>query len=342
MFADEEEILEKAARALREETGLEVADCERFDRRGSWVDYRLLINAPENYGARQRYWAEVRSTVSNATIGEAARQAATMPEKFVLVAEYITQPQARQLRELNLSFFDTAGNAYFKEPEFYVFVSGKRAEVSRRRTPRLFRPPGMKLLFAFLTNPNLESASYRRISAETDVPTPTVGVFMNDLEKAGYLRRHWANERSLVGKNELFKRWVTAFGESFRETLNPVRFNSRKYEGRWWDEVEIAEYDAVWGGETGGARLTNHLRPATATIYSDSRLPRLQAKYGLVRDERGNVEILEKFWTNGQIGDVAPPLVVYADLIATADERNVETAQFIYDRYLAELTEASA
>jgi hypothetical protein len=44
----------------------------------------------------------------------------------------------------------------------------------------------------------------------------------------------------------------------------------------------------------------------------------------------------------GEVGDVAPPLVIYADLIATADERNVETAQFIYDRYLAELAETTA
>jgi hypothetical protein len=342
MFANEKEILEKAVHALREETGLEVVDRQPFDRRESWADYQISIRAPEKFTSLQIYWAEVRKNVGSATIGEAARQAEKMPEKFVLVAEYITQPQARKLRELNVSFFDTAGNAYFKEPEFYVFVSGKKAETSRKRTPRLFRPPGMKLLFAFLTTPNLENLSYRQISAETNVPTPTVGVFMNDLEKAGYLERRLSGERMLVGRNELFKRWVTTFGESFRQTLHPVRFSSRKYDGRWWDAVEIAEYNALWGGEIGGARLTNHLKPATATIYSDSRLPRLQAKYGLVRDERGNVEILEKFWKMGEVGDVAPPLVIYADLIATADERNVETAQFIYDRYLAELAETTA
>ena len=166
---------------------------------------------------------------------------------------------------------------------------------------------------------------------------------MNDLEKAGYLMRGRGNERRIVRRNELFRRWVENYGESFRATLDPVRFRSTKYDGRWWDDAEIEKYDACWGGETGGARLTRHLKPETATVYSDSLLPKLQAQYGLVRDKRGNVEILKKFWKREQeTDDVAPPLVVYADLIITADRRNLETAQMIYDRYLAEFTEANS
>ena len=98
-----------------------------------------------------------------------------------------------------------------------------------------------------------------------------------------------------------------------------------------WEEIEIEKYgEALWGGEIGGAHLTGHLKPETATVYSDSLLPKLQAQYGLVRDDRGDVEILKKFWRRGgEIAGVAPPMVVYADLMATADRRNMETAQLI-------------
>lgn len=338
----EESIIERAVRALTEETGLKITESKQSKRNIDSSDIQLCLADSESAGAIQSYRAEIKNHVGNAVIGEFARQIATEDEKRLLVAEYISQPQAQKLRDLNIPFFDTAGNVFLKENGLYIFVSGKKAVRPRQRTPRLFRPPGMKLLFAFLTTPNLENASYRQISAETNVPTPTVGVFMNDLEKAGYLRKRGAGERILTGKNELFKRWVTAFGESFRETLEPVRFISRKYDGRWWEDVNINDYGAVWGGETGGAHLTNHLKPAEATIYSDSILPRFQAKYGLVRDERGNIEILKKFWMGGETADVAPPLVVYADLIATADERNIETAQIIYDQYLAEFAEADS
>jgi hypothetical protein len=45
----------------------------------------------------------------------------------------------------------------------------------------------------------------------------------------------------------------------------------------------------------------------------------------------------ERFWefeNNGQDKDLVPPLLVYADLLATTDTRNVETAKLIYDEYL--------
>ncbi|MEK6335740.1 MAG: type IV toxin-antitoxin system AbiEi family antitoxin [Acidobacteriota bacterium] len=36
---------------------------------------------------------------------------------------------------------------------------------------------------------------------------------------------------------------------------------------------------------------------------------------------------------------MAPPLLVYADLLMTADDRNLETAEMIYDRYISRLVE---
>ena len=36
--------------------------------------------------------------------------------------------------------------------------------------------------------------------------------------------------------------------------------------------------EVLWNGETGGAWLTRHLKPESATIYAASLLPRLQAE----------------------------------------------------------------
>ena len=51
----------------------------------------------------------------------------------------------------------------------------------------------------------------------------------------------------------------------------------------------------------------------------------------------GDVEILKLFRKfKYEVADqgIAPPLLVYADLIATGDDRNIETAGIIYDKYL--------
>ena len=335
----EKEILERALGALQRQTGLIKEDCRLIDRRDGRAEYMLAFR-PEKEILPRNYLAVVKKNINLTTIGEIAVLSQQTPDKLVLIAEYVSQPQAIKLKALGISFFDAAGNAYFNEPGLYIFITGQKAAVqNKERVPRLFRPPGMKLLFAFLTDPALPNKSYRAISTATGVPTPTVGVFMNDLEKAGYLIKRAGNERIIVRRKELFRRWVENYGESFRPTLNPIRFRSTKHDGRWWEEVEIKDYNGFWGGETGASQLVGHLKPEIATIYSDSLLPRFQAEYGLVRDKFGNIEILNKFWTAGEIGDAAPPPVIYADLMMTADRRNLETAQMIYDRYLADIAE---
>lgn len=336
----EKEILERAFDALQQ-TGVISEDYRRINKQNQQFDYEFSLRAGKETRPKS-YLAVIRKNINPATIGEVAVLSKQTQDKLVLITEYVSQPQAMKLRELGISFFDTAGNAYFNEPGLYVFAMGQKAEQTKERVPRLFRPPGMKLIFAFLNNPELLNKSYRAISTATGVPTPTVGIFMGDLEKAGYLIKLADNERIIVRRKELFRRWVENYGESFRPTLNSVRFRSTKHDGRWWENVDIKDYTAFWGGETGAAKIIGHLKPEIATIYSDSLLPRFQAKYGLVRDKFGNIEILNKFWTAGELGDAAPPLVIYADLMLTADRRNLETAQMIYERYLAEIAETNS
>ncbi len=100
-----------------------------------------------------------------------------------------------------------------------------------------------------------------------------------------------------------------------------------------------ATRDGGWplGGEVAAAKLTGHLRPAIKTIYAPTKLARLQVKFRLQPDDKGDTEILKKFWGFGGESprpDTAPALLIYADLITSGDDRNIESAKIIYDRYL--------
>lgn len=335
-----DEIIKKAVGALRRQTGLQL-DYARSA--GSKDGHDLSLSLPKgNESERIRLSTEIKEKINNVWLGGEVLENRREKKKPVLVTEYITEPQAEKLRALDIPFIDTAGNAYFNEPQFYIFISGKKREIKREKPLGLFRPAGIKLLFAFLTRPGLEKEDYRKIAELTGIPRATISELMGDLEKTGYLVRRIGRERFLTRKKELLRRWTESYSEKFRPKLKPVRFHSQKYQGRWWENIKITEFKACWGGETGGAVLTNHLRPQFASIYADSLLPRLQALYALVRDERGEIEILNKFWTFGEVGEAAPPLVVYADLLATLDQRNLETAEIIYEKYLAEFTKEAA
>jgi hypothetical protein len=47
--------------------------------------------------------------------------------------------------------------------------------------------------------------------------------------------------------------------------------------------------------------------------------------------------VLQAFWNlsaNEKYPDIVPPILAYADLMATEDGRNLETARLIYEQFL--------
>jgi hypothetical protein len=96
--------------------------------------------------------------------------------------------------------------------------------------------------------------------------------------------------------------------------------------------------NAYWGGEPAAEKLTRYLKPAQFTIYAREPIAKLVATARLRADAVGNVEVLETFWnfeTDKDFPDVVPPVLAYADLLATHDGRNAEAARMIYEQRIA-------
>ena len=142
-------------------------------------------------------------------------------------------------------------------------------------------------------------------------------------------------------RKELLKRRISAYPEQLRPKLILGRFRT-EHRADWWRKAQLPS-DAFSGGEVAAKLLTQYLKPKTVTIYSESNLPKLQAQHGLRRDSNGEIELLRRFWKFDQWEkkslQTAPPLLVYADLLSTADDRNLETAEIIYEQYSARLVE---
>ena len=107
-------------------------------------------------------------------------------------------------------------------------------------------------------------------------------------------------------------------------------------------QTDLIPLNAYWGGEPAAEKLTRYLKPAHFTIYSAEPIARLIAAGRMRAEGDGNVEILEKFWNfpldqevTHDIPDVVPPILAYADLLATHDSRNAETARMIYEQRIA-------
>jgi hypothetical protein len=122
------------------------------------------------------------------------------------------------------------------------------------------------------------------------------------------------------------------------------RYYVAGFEG--WKNWSIAEYGALWGGEPAAAMLTEYLRPGEMTLYAE-KMPSLLAARQKFMKEAGQrhtaaVEVRRRFWhflSDPEHSNIAPPLLVYADLLATGDARCIETAKMIYEAYVDRLDE---
>ncbi len=326
------QVFERTTKITAELQDLEVA----FDtaRRGDAL-IRIMWQDLEWYFA-----AEVKTTLTPGTLGAVAHQLQELPERPILVTQYVTPQVAERLREMDIPFIDTAGNAYVNEPPLFIFIKGNKPALPVRteRPARAFQPTGLQVVFALLCNPGLEDAPFRKINRQAKVALGTVGWVMRDLREMGYLITMGKRGRQLIQKKELLMQWVTAYAEQLRPKLAAGRYQATDVD--WWRHATLHNYQAFWGGEIAAAILTGHLKPHIVTIYTKQPLGRLMVPHKIKKDDDGNIEILNVFWDfefKLPHRDLVHPVLIYADLLATGDPRNIETAKIIYERELTRL-----
>jgi len=281
--------------------------------------------------------AEIKNNITRATLGGAVQRLNFFKEKGILITRYITPQIADELRKMNIPFMDAAGNAYINEPPLFIFLKGNKLihDYHVNRPTRTFQPAGLQVLFAFLCNPGLENAPYREIAKKADVALGTVGWIIYDLRRLNYLIETKIRKRKLTQKEDLLNRWVTAYPEQLRPKMI-MGFYTADNLG-WWKNAEIENFNVFWGGEVAAAWLTKYLKPQKITIYANQPISRFLMRNKIKKDPNGDIEILRVFW-NFEVDwhkkKVVPPLLIYADLLATGDARNIETARMIYENEL--------
>jgi hypothetical protein len=179
------------------------------------------------------------------------------------------------------------------------------------------------------------------ITPFTKYPAPCIWTIMHELKELGFLLvvgKGRGRKIRLINNERLLERWITAYPEQLRPKLTLGRYRGA---AGWWKEAALDPDRALWGGEVAALKLTGHLNPQEATIYADKEnLAAVLIPHKLKKDPAGDVEILRRFWRQDAVppnGDMVHPLLVYADLMATGNQRNIETARLIYDQHIIQL-----
>jgi hypothetical protein len=283
------------------------------------------------------YYVEIRHQVRRKEIDAIQAFLDRIPKPNMLVTKHITPPLAEELRERDIQFLDTTGNMYIRQekPFVHVYIAGKRdATRINRKPPGLFREAGLRIQFLLLCDPIAKMMTYREMTKATGLALGTVSNVITGLIHHGFIRVH-EGERILTQKEYLMDKWAEAFPNELMPKLNPRRFATDKAD--WWKKIDFVKYDVLLGGEPAAAIMTEHLHPELATVYAGPGFAAFAKELELRKDDRGNLLVLDKFWHDvpafpGHPG-VVQPLLVYADLLATGDGRNIEIAQMIRKKF---------
>lgn len=328
-------LLQKAFEAAQRRFGLQAkAFAQPPQAQDAWADARVRLCLGD---WQQDFLVEMKAGLRPANVGPIMQRLARHKARGLLVADHVTPPMAETLREQGLQFLDTAGNAYLNQPGVFVWATGERPEhrhIEPRMAGRAFGATGLKVLLTLLCRPTLVDRPYREIATVAGVAHGTVGWIMPELEALGFIGQI-KDKRRLLNPGTLFEQWAEAYLRVLRTKLRVGVYYAPTID--WWETVQPGKYGLTLGGEAAAARITNHLRPATVTLYGDKVEPRFLVDYQLRAKGACKVEILRRFWTFDPDAELAPLPIIYADLVRTGDARCLETAELIQEEFIARL-----
>ncbi|WP_299734693.1 type IV toxin-antitoxin system AbiEi family antitoxin [uncultured Endozoicomonas sp.] len=262
------------------------------------------------------------------------------PQRSLLVAQYITSKTANTLREAGVQFLDTVGNAYINQPSLFVYVQGLKPEVtgSSERPGKAFKFAGLKVIFALLENPALLNQPYRTIAEQAGVSLGAIGHVLDDLVGQGFMNASKGSGRTILDRRGLMDKWIEAF-PLLQRKQHIGTFTTDMALTR--ESIDLKDFGGWWGGEVAAEHYTQYINPKDVTVYvTKDAMKEVMWALRLRKPKPGEyiqrkVDLYQPFWTEWLQPERAfvHPMVAMAELIATAEPRNLEVAERLYDKY---------
>lgn len=291
-------------------------------------------------GASYRLEPIVRSSIDRIdALGPLKLNMEQSGNNTILITSYLSNGLIEKCQEIGIQFIDAAGNAYISLPGIKLFVSGRKLS-SPFKTPKGNNPGSLKVHYSLLTHPGLVAQPLRQIAKVANTSLAVVHQTIQDLNNRKIVSIHNATQkRALVQPTHLFDEWTINYPIVLKPRLRVKRFHCENPD--WWKQTKLKK--AWWSSEVAASIMTNHLQPATQSIYTheadyDSVIKSLAISNRWQADAHGEIEVLSTFfegspqnlhWTN-----CLSPIIVYADLVSSLDSRNLETAKVLFEKVI--------
>lgn len=249
-------------------------------------------------------------------------------------------PKMLELAKIpDINILDCAGNFniqyQLKNGNIVLMLANKGEKPVEDTTAKaypIFLEKGLKVIFNLLLDKQNVGRPYREIMDATGV---AIGTVKNVIDGLIYqqLVRVEKNKRFLTNTDRLLMLWATNYGLNLKPKLFQTRFAFRDEERRRnWKHLELPD-GMLWGGEPAAALNDGFIVPGEFTVYADVPAATLMKTGAVVPDAYGEIAVYQKFW-KGTDAKTVPALLIYADMMDTANGRCIEAAQKIKENEL--------
>jgi hypothetical protein len=275
---------------------------------------------------------EVKSYVNNANFNQMLfrlqeiRQTSKLP--IMLIVGDISPQNLMKFAEEGFNVLDHAGNCYINIPPLYILITGQKLVKPKETVKKVFNDSAIKLIFYFLLDKSNIAKPYRKIVEETGF---SIGTVKNVIEKMT-LRHHiikTSKGRVLMDWRKLLDDWQVAYNQTLKPKLFLNKMTLVKPERiKNWKDTKLPQ-DACWGGESGANLTDGYLIPEIHTIYTGGDSNEIIRTSRILPSSEGEILVYKKFWTGIEENHIAPKILIYADLMGTANSRCLDAAKRI-------------
>ncbi len=337
------DLLDLYATALREIPFVEDVRFESLSRQRSdprVPDVVIVLHTPRGEVQLQ---GEVKTShlthsVANGLVSRLGPEAG----RWIVLATHVGRPMGELFRDAGLNYLDESGNCSLRIEDHYIaLVEGRRA--ARAEGARGLKAAGARILFSLLAEKDLLHASYREIGDRAGTSHKAARDAIARLARAGEAvvdgrKREWLPG----GRRSAFERWLGDYDTILRPWLDYGRFRTSDQDPEQLDAT-LAGYASrgrCWfGGLSAGYRLVEHYRGSEAVVHISGGLKEFTRELRALRDPEGKLTVLRlpcEIATHGAVPGTVHPLLVYAEMLHSRDERARDAATLVRENYLPE------
>lgn len=250
-----------------------------------------------------------------------------------LVVVYRLFPGIKEvLQQSGINYLEANGNLFIHQNGLHIHIDRyPMMEVEKQSGNRAFTVTGLKVWFQLLLQQNLLDAPQRIIAKESGVALGNIPLVLDGLKTRKHIVRKkngffWSDKKTSL------QDWTRTYHSTLKPTLYIGQYALLPPNKE--QNIQLKGEQTCWGGEPGADRYTQFLQPEKWTMYTQESRQQLMKNYKIKPDDSGNLSIYRKFWPQPIENHLAPPLIIYADLLDEPNKRNLEAAQIIWERYL--------